>query len=123
MAINILKTIERQKKKIAKIEAAIAKKARSELEGIHSRFGFESLAEFFSAARSANEKSSAKRRGRPTGKKGRRKRAKITPELKAKVIAGLKAGKTGAAVASEAGISLPSVQNIKKEAGLVKPRP
>lgn len=52
----------------------------------------------------------------------RRKRAKITDAVRENVIAALKAGKTGAAVAKEAGISLPSVENIKKAAGLVKGR-
>jgi len=33
-----------------------------------------------------------------------------------------KAGKTGSAIAEELGISLPSVQNIKKALGLVKAR-
>ena len=56
------------------------------------------------------------------GGKGRRKRAKITPELKAQVKAAVEAGKTGGAIAKELGISLPSVQNIKKEFGLVKKR-
>lgn len=56
-----------------------------------------------------------------SGKK-RRTRAKITPEVKARVKAGVEAGKTGSAIAKEVGISLPSVQNIKKELGLVKAR-
>jgi hypothetical protein len=54
--------------------------------------------------------------------KRRGKRARITPELKAQVKASVEAGKTGAVIAKELGISLPSVQNIKKEFGLVKAR-
>ena len=53
---------------------------------------------------------------------GRRKRAKITPETKQKVKALVAAGKTGRQVAGRLGISLPSVQNIKRELGLVKRR-
>lgn len=67
-------------------------------------------------ARAATKTAKAAKPGR------RRKRAKITPEVKAQVKAGVEAGKTGSAIAKEAGISLPSVQNIKKELGLVKSR-
>ena len=52
----------------------------------------------------------------------RRKYARITAELREKVKTALQAGKTGAAVAAEFGISLPSVYNIKKKSGLVKAR-
>jgi hypothetical protein len=44
----------------------------------------------------------------------------ITDETRAKVKALVEAGKTGAEIAAEVGISLPSVQNIKKALGLVK---
>jgi hypothetical protein len=120
--LPLLKRIEKQKRKIAKIELDLAKEARDQLAGIHSRFGFASLAEFFTAVRNSN-KNGAKRRGRPPGKAGkvrRRKRAKITPEMKGRVLAALKAGKTGAEAAAEVGISLPSVQNIKRQGGLVR---
>lgn len=50
------------------------------------------------------------------------RRSAITPELKEQVKARVCAGKTGAEIAHEFGISLPSVQNIKKELGLIKPR-
>lgn len=120
--IKLLKSLEKQKQKVAKIETAIAKKARSELQGIHTRFGYKSLGEFFNAVRGAN-KGGAKRRGRPAGKKGKahqKKRAKITLEMKGRVLGALRAGKSGAQAAAEVGISLPSVQNIKREAGLVR---
>ena len=51
-----------------------------------------------------------------------RRRAKITPEIKAQVKTAVAAGKTGAQIAKELGISVPSVGNIKKELGLVKKR-
>ncbi len=51
-----------------------------------------------------------------------RTRAKITPETKEKVRALVAEEKTGAEIAKALGISLPSVQNIKKELGLVKKR-
>ncbi len=50
----------------------------------------------------------------------RRKRAVITDETRAEVKRLVEAGKTGAEIAQALGISLPSVQNIKKALGLVK---
>ena len=52
----------------------------------------------------------------------RRKRAIITADTKAQVKSLVIAGKTGGEIAKAIGISLPSVQNIKKELGLVKKR-
>jgi hypothetical protein len=50
------------------------------------------------------------------------KRAEITVELKHRVCRMHGAGCSGAEIAKELSISLPSVQNIKKEFGLIKPR-
>ncbi len=53
----------------------------------------------------------------------RRKRARITPELRETIIKALAAGdKTAGAVAAEFGVSGASVNNIKKAAGLTKKR-
>ena len=66
--------------------------------------------------------SGGKRAGRP--KKATapetRKRATITDAVRAEVKALVKAGKTGSQIAKALGISLPSVQNIKKALGLVR---
>ena len=51
-----------------------------------------------------------------------RTRAVITDETRANVKKLVEEGKSGAAIARELGISLPSVQNIKKALGLVKAR-
>ena len=51
-----------------------------------------------------------------------RTRAVITDETRANVKKLVEEGKLGAAIAEELGISLPSVQNIKKVLGLVKAR-
>ena len=56
------------------------------------------------------------------GKGKRRSRAVITDETRAQVKKMVNDGKTGSQIAAELGISLPSVQNIKKAAGLVKKR-
>lgn len=113
--------------KAAKLQAAIESQRSSELASLPSSYGYSSLNDFIkalkAAAGSGRGKKAAKGRGRPAAKKaGRRKRAKITSELKSQVKAAVEAGKTGAAIAKEFGISVPSVQNIKKELGLVKKR-
>lgn len=53
---------------------------------------------------------------------GKRTRTTITDEMRQQVIALAKDGKTGAEIAESVGISLPSVANIKKAAGLTKKR-
>ena len=72
-----------------------------------------------------------KRPGRKPGKASkakasgggrRRKRAKITDAMREEVKKMVEAGKTGSEIAKAVGISLPSVQNIKKQLGLVKAR-
>ena len=52
----------------------------------------------------------------------RRRRAVITDETRASVKKLVESGKTGGEIAKSLGISLPSVQNIKKALGLVKKR-
>jgi len=70
----------------------------------------------------ATRKGRAAKTAAPAAPRKKGKRARITPELKDRVKAAVVAGKTGAQIASEFGISVPSVQNIKKEFGLVKSR-
>lgn len=113
--------------KAAKLQASIESQRDAELAALPGKYGYDSLPAFIRALKAASSgRGSRKRRGpKPGGKKKggrRRKRAKITPELKAQVKGAVEAGKTGAAIAKEFGISLPSVQNIKKELGLVKKR-
>lgn len=58
-----------------------------------------------------------------TGKgKGKGKRTVLTPAQKSQVEARLKSGATANAVAKEFGVSSATVNNIKRSAGLTKPR-
>lgn len=59
--------------------------------------------------------------GARSGRK-RRRRAVITDETRGQVKKMVESGKTGNEIAKSLGISLPSVQNIKKALGLVKKR-
>ncbi len=53
---------------------------------------------------------------------GKGRRAVITDDTRAEVKKMVQAGKTGSEIAKAVGISLPSVQNIKKALGLVEKR-
>jgi hypothetical protein len=56
-------------------------------------------------------------------KAGRRKRTKVTPELKVEITKALEAGdKTAGEVAAAFGVSGATVNNIKRDAGLTKKR-
>ncbi len=118
--------------KIAALEQAIEVELKNELAALPAQYGFASVADFVAAVTTA----AGKRRGRKPGKveaaptaaaakpaapakKKRRKRAKITAETKDQVKTLVAAGRTGAEIAKEVGISVPSVQNIKKALGLV----
>jgi DNA-binding NarL/FixJ family response regulator len=127
MVTEVLKELQAAKAKVAELESELAKERRETLAGLPKEFGFESVEEFIQAVREASG-SASRRRGRAakastsSGGKKRSKRARITPELKDQVKQAVQAGKTGAEIAKQFSISVPSVQNIKKEFGLVKSR-
>jgi transposase-like protein len=123
MVTDTVKELQAAKAKVAALEQSFAKELNQKLAKLPSEYGFDSLATFIKALKDAAGGRRGRKPGKVAGKAGKRsKRAKITPELKDKVKAAVNAGKTGAAIAKEFGISLPSVQNIKKAFGLVKKR-
>ncbi|MCS6243566.1 MAG: helix-turn-helix domain-containing protein [Opitutus sp.] len=134
--IDQIAELEKAKSKIAQAEAKLVADRTTALAKLPSDYGFTSLNEFIKALTAAAGKASKGKKGKaakagkaskaPKAAKApkaeKRGRTKITPELKAQVIEAVKADKSGAEIAKAFGISLPSVQNIKKEAGLVKSR-
>jgi hypothetical protein len=124
MITSKIKQLEATKAKLARLEKSVASQLHKELAGLPAAYGYGSLAEFVEALKAA----SSGKRGRPASKSGgggakkRRKRSVITDATRAAVKKLAEAGKTGEEIAKEVGISLPSVQNIKKALGLVKPR-
>lgn len=135
MVTDKLKELEAARAKLASLEQSIASELSKELAGLPAKFGFASADDFADAVRAAAGGGRAprgRRRGRPAGsgaaaKKAagggkRRKRAVITDETRSQVKKLVEGGKTGAEIAKTLGISLPSVQNIKKALGLVKER-
>jgi len=131
MVIDKLKQLEAAKARLAELQQAVAQQLRRELAGLPGKYGFESAKEFIAALTEATAgkskgrgKASAKVAAGSAPKKstGRRKRAVITDTTRAEVKKLTEAGKTGSEIAKAVGISLPSVQNIKKALGLVKAR-
>jgi hypothetical protein len=121
---KILKALAMARAKVEKLEQAVVAKRNQVLAKLHALYGFESIDDFIAALKAAAAgRGGRKARGKAKAAGGkRRKRAVITPEVKAKVKSLTEAGKTGAEIAKATGISLPSVQNIKKELGLTKAR-
>ncbi|MDQ8180085.1 hypothetical protein [Pelagicoccus sp. SDUM812005] len=136
MITNTQKQIAATKAKLEALQKKAEAEAAKKLTNLHSDLGFATRADLIAALSSlesggaksgrkpkAAKKVAAKKAGRPAAKATKRaKRAKITEELKAKVIEAVKAGGKGSAIAKEFGISVPSLQNIKKAAGLTKAR-
>lgn len=124
MVTKQIKELEVTKAKMAALEKAIARKLNKELAALPGKYGFE-LADFLRAVKAAAGVKSKTRKGAASKSKPkakRRHRAVITEATRAEVKKLVEAGKTGSQVAKAIGISLPTVQNIKKALGLVKAR-
>lgn len=123
MVTDKIKQLQELQAQAISLQQSIEAERAQELAALPGRYGFDSVEAFIKAVRAVGAKGKGKRGRKPkAAAAGKRTRTKITPELKQKVIAAVNAGKTGAAIADEFSISLPSVQNIKKDAGLVKAR-
>lgn len=118
MVINKIKELEAAKAKLAGLEKSIAAELNKELAALPGKFGFDSIDAFVKAVKASGKKGGYTASG---GKK-RRTRAVITDATRSEVKKLVEAGKTGSQIAKAVGISLPSVQNIKKALGLVKKR-
>jgi hypothetical protein len=114
---NALAEIAKYQKKIAQLKKHLSKNNRK-LLALPGKFGFKNVSELIQALQAASS-SGAKQ---PKASDGKRPRSKITPEIKAQVKSMVGADKTGKEISHALGISLPSVQNIKKELGLVQER-
>ena len=123
MVIEVVKELEAAKAKVVELQESLEKELTQKLSRLPYEFGFDDLPSFIKALKA----SAGNRKGRGKAAKASKaeksgKRARITPEIKAQVKALVNEEKTGSQIAKELGISLPSVQNIKKELGLVKAR-
>ena len=128
MITQTLQKIAALRAEAAALEATVEAARAKELAALPAQYGFSSAAEFAAAVIAASGKPRGRKPGKAakaavepaSGGKKRRTRAVITDAMKAEVKKLVQAEKTGAEIAKAVGISLPSVQNIKKELGLVK---
>jgi hypothetical protein len=112
MVTDKIKQLADLEAKTLELKKAIARVRAIELAGLPEKYGYASVKEFIAALKAAGGK-----KGRS---KGRKKRARITPEMKASIVKALKGKKAATAVAKEFGVSVASVNLIMKAAGLVK---
>lgn len=119
MVTDKLNKLRKYQREMAKIEKELAG-FNAKLAALPGKYGFKSMDSFIDALRATKSGANPKASGAKSS--GRKARATITPEMKQKLKALVGAGKTGSQIAKQLGISLPSVQNIKKELGLVKAR-
>jgi len=122
MVTDTVKELQAAKAKVVAIEQSLAKELQQKLAKLPSEYGFDDLNDFIKALKAAEGGRKGAKPAKPAKPVKQGKRARLTPELKDEVKAAVAAGKTGSAIAKEFGISVPSVQNIKKEFGLVKKR-
>ena len=136
MISNTLKAIEATKAKLASLEKKAAAEQRKRIVNLHKDAGFETREDLIAALQALGgapkkkrgrkaKKTARKAAKKAVAKKGAKKRAKrtvITDALRKNIISALKAGDKGTAVAKKFGISVPSLHNIKKAAGLTKAR-
>ena len=119
MVTNKIQKLREYQRQMAKIEKELARD-NAKLAALPAKHGFKTMAAFIDALRAVG--AGAGKPARAAKSSGRKPRAKITSETKQKVKALVNDGKTGGQIAKSLNISLPSVQNIKKELGLVKAR-
>jgi DNA-binding NarL/FixJ family response regulator len=121
MVTDKIKKLREYQRQMAKIEKELSR-FNSKLAALPAKYGFKSMDAFIDALRAAKTGTPAKAGAKAAASGGRKPRAVITPEMKQKLKAMVNDGKTGGQIAKALNISLPSVQNIKKELGLVKAR-
>ena len=122
-----LKELQATRAKLAALEKAAQAEVNKKLAKLPKEHGFDDVQSFVAAvlAATGSKRGAKLASAASTGKRGgpgkkRRHRAVITDETRAAVKKLVEADKTGAQIAKELRISLPSVQNIKKALGLVK---
>lgn len=118
--IDQLNQLAAAKADLAKQEKELEAERTRALTALPAQFGYSDLNAFIKALKKAPKAKKVTRTAKKTVKKG--KRARLTPEAKQAIVEAVKGEKTGAEIAKEFGVSLATVHNLKKTAGLVKAR-
>ena len=121
-------TITERLESLKQQQEDLHKQLVAELAVLHKRYGFPTRQEFISflqaiteAEQSASESPAPEAKSPRARTRTRRKgRTSITAEMRRSVEQMIRAGITDIAIAEQLGISRPSVQNIKRAAGLTR---
>lgn len=127
--IDKLNQLEAAKAKVLEMEKALSAERVATLARLPSDFGYTSLDSFIKALKAAQRSGGGRRvKAKPAAKPakaakpGKRRRAKVTDDMRAQLKAMVEAGKTGKEIAKALSVSVPTVHNIKKSLGMVKAR-
>ncbi|MEO6002295.1 MAG: helix-turn-helix domain-containing protein [Opitutus sp.] len=120
MLTDKIKKLAAARASVEQLEQSLAVELNRELAGLPAQYGFDTVNAFIAAVGAASGKRRGHKAGaaKPAGVK-RRTRATITDATRAKVKELVETGKTGNEIAKAVGISLPSVQNVKRALGLI----
>jgi hypothetical protein len=127
---STLTALQQAEAQVEALRKKVGKERSGRLKTLHLSFGFDSRDELIEALTGLGGSrrpgrppavAAASRSAAPVARK-KRKRARITAEMKAEIIKAIKEGSSGLTVAKRFSISSQSVQNIKKAAGLVQAR-
>jgi hypothetical protein len=123
MVTDKIKELAEIEAKAAELKISIEQERMVELAALPEKYGYSSMKELIAALKSVGgdkkKKKTIKKKAAP---KVRRKRAKITPEIKDGIVKALNEKKSASAIAAEFKVSVASVNLIKKAAGLTKAR-
>ncbi len=111
MIIDKIKELKQLLDQAAALERKIEEEKAAKLAAIHEEVGMESTEALINALRGLAKQ--------PPKKK---KRIRLSPAQKEKIAKAIKGGLKGTEASRKFGVSLPTVQKIKKDFGLVKPR-
>ena len=109
-----LTELENLKQNADRLEQEVVHERIVALNALTAQYGYDSMESFIKAVKQAASGTAPK--------KGRAKRTKITEQLKIDIAAAAANLRTNAEISAMFGVSVATVQNIKKEAGLVKSR-
>ena len=117
-----LKKLLAVRQKLSAIEAKLGKKMQREMASLPEKYGYDGMESFIAALQELSGGVGSAGSAAKGKAKGKRKRGKVTEEIRQKVKELFEAEKTGAEVAAAVGLSLPTVQGIKKKLKMVKER-
>lgn len=112
-----LKKLLAVRQKLSAIEVKLGNKMQREMSALPEKYGYDGMESFIAALQELS--GSGQSGGKASGK---RKRGKVTDEIRQKVKELFEAEKTGAEVAAAVGLALPTIQAIKKKLKMVKER-